>query len=245
MTRKKTKAESLHAVRNRLNGWVVPSLVMIVTLVVFAGVLGNGFVDWDDDRILLENENFRGLSWWNIQWMFTTFYKSLYRPLTWMTFGFDYLIWGMNPAGYHSTSLLLHVANALLVYLLALRLYSLPNIGFETLGHAARRIGAGIIALLFAIHPLRVEAVAWVSARNDLLSGFFILLTVISYLIYVAAADDHSPLSSRWLGITVFAYLLAMLAKASNFTLPLVLLLMDAYPLRRWCESSSCTVGAV
>lgn len=240
---KKTKISSLEPEEDRLFGWVVPIVVTILTAVVFIGVLQNGFVDWDDDRILLENDNFRGLNWLNIQWMFTTFYKSLYRPLTWMSFGFDYLSWGMNPIGYHLTSLLLHVTNAFLVYLLAFRIYSLPAIGFETLGKPTRCIVAGIVALLFAIHPLRVEPVAWVSARNDLLSGLFILLTVMGYLKYAETAE-RSPAALRWLGITVLTYILAMLSKASNFTLPLVFLVMDVYPLRRWHEWSSSAVAA-
>jgi Flp pilus assembly protein TadD len=234
---KKTKISSVETGGDGLLGWIVPIIVTILTMVVFIGVLQNGFVDWDDDRVLLENDNFRGLNWLNIQWMFTTFYKSLYRPLTWVSFGFDYLLWGMNPVGYHVSSLLLHVTNAFLVYLLAFRIYSLPAIGFESLGKPTRRIVAGIVALLFAIHPLRVEPVAWVSARNDLISALFVLASVICYLEYAQAAE-RLPAARRWGGFAVVMYSLAMLSKASNFALPLVFLVLDVYPLGRWRQMS-------
>ena len=218
--------------------------VAMITLVVFWGVLRNGFVDWDDDRVLLENLNYRGLGWLNLQWMFTTFYKSLYRPLTWLSFGFDYTIWGMNPFGYHLSSLLLHTANSMLVYYLAWQFYSLSTLGISSLPGALRHVVAGIVALLFSLQPLRVESVAWVSARNDLLSALFFLATVIGYLKY-AQALGGSPVSRRWLGLTVVTYLLAMLSKAGNFTLPLVFLVIDVYPVGRWrpLKSKGTTVA--
>lgn len=160
---------SFEPMANRAMRWAVPVVVAVVTLVVFSEVVRHGFVDWDDNRILIENGNYRGLGWLNLQWMFTTFYKSLYRPLTWVSFGFDYLFWGMNPFGYHLSSLLLHTLNSVLVYRVAFLLYSLPPLGSIGQGDSSRKIVAGIAALLFSIHPLRVESVAWVSARNDLL----------------------------------------------------------------------------
>jgi hypothetical protein len=106
---------------------LIPFLVVLLTVLAFLPALQNGFVDWDDDANFLENPFYRGLSWDNLRWMFTTVYLSNYRPLTWMTFGLDYLVWGMNPFGYHLTSLFLHGINALLVYFLALRLLSLAG----------------------------------------------------------------------------------------------------------------------
>src|SRR5687768_13115355 len=88
--------------------WTVPAVVAVVTFAIFARVLQNGFVSWDDDRNFLENENYCGLGWTQLYWMFTTFHKGHYQPLSWVTLGLDYLLWGMEPYGYHLTNLLLH-----------------------------------------------------------------------------------------------------------------------------------------
>ena len=105
--------------------------------------------------------------------MWTTFHLGHYVPLSWMTLGFDYAVWGMNPVGYHLTNLLLHAANALLVYFLALRLYAL---GSSTSAVSSARIfAAAVAALAFSIHPLRVESVAWITERRDVLSALFFL----------------------------------------------------------------------
>jgi protein O-mannosyl-transferase len=99
--------------------WLVPFLIALITLVVFLPVLQNGFVDWDDDRAFLQNPHYRGLGVTELGWMWTTIYMGQYRPLTWMTYGADYLLWGLDPRGYHLTNMLLHVVNALLVYWVA------------------------------------------------------------------------------------------------------------------------------
>src|ERR1041384_3178307 len=111
--------------------------------------------------------------------MFTTFLMGHYQPLTWVTLGLDYVIWGMNPFGYHLTNLVLHAANTVLFYFLALRLlsYVLPRDE-----EGATIVGAALAAMLFSIHPLRVESVAWVTERRDVLSGLFFFLTLHAYL---------------------------------------------------------------
>lgn len=137
----------------------VPLVIFLFTLLAFSPVLGNGFVNWDDGRNFLENPNYRGLGWTQLRWMFTTFHLANYRPLVWVTHGFDYLLWGLNPFGYHLTSLLLHAVNAVLFYFVALRLLSLafarPNASRDFLF----RVAAGFSALIIAVHPLRVENV--------------------------------------------------------------------------------------
>ncbi|MBI4609936.1 MAG: hypothetical protein HY726_13115, partial [Candidatus Rokubacteria bacterium] len=97
----------------------LPLLIALVTFAVFAPALRNGFVDWDDNLNIVKNPDYRGLGWKQLQWMFTTTLLYHWIPLTWMTFGLDYLVWGMNPFGYHLTNLLLHAANAALFFLLA------------------------------------------------------------------------------------------------------------------------------
>src|SRR3989304_1400959 len=103
-------------------GGAIPLAVAAVPAAVFAPTLGNGFVNWDDPQTLVDNPHFRGLGWTQLRWALTTFLMGHYSPLLWMSFGLDYLLWGMNPAGYHLTSLLLHVANAVLFCFVALRL---------------------------------------------------------------------------------------------------------------------------
>jgi protein O-mannosyl-transferase len=207
-------------------------IIVFWTILVFVPVLQNDFVNWDDDRNLLENRNYRGLGGEQVRWMLTTFHMTLYRPLTWLSFGFDYLFWGMNPSGYHLTSLLLHTINAIIFYFISVRLLSLTIAMSKDGREFYLQLAAGFSALLFALHPLRVEAVAWASARNDVLSGTFYLATILCYL--KATAVDSTGRSSRlWMTSAVIAYALSLLSKAIGMTLPFVLLLLDYYPLRR------------
>ncbi len=206
--------------------WIFPLAVAAITILVFLPSLRNGFVNWDDDRNFLDNPDYRGLGWTQLRWMFTTFYIGHYQPLSWMTLGLDYLLWGMNPAGYHLTNLLLQAANAGLFYFVAARLLRPFAAGDE----AGVRLAAGFAALLFAVHPLRVESVAWVTERRDVLSGFFILLTVLSYL---RAVTGEKRDYLRWMTAALAVYGLSLLSKAAGMTLPLVLLVLDVYPLKR------------
>src|SRR2546425_4580233 len=105
--------------------WLVPLLVALITLAAFLPVLQNQFVGWDDEENFLDNPQYRGLAWAHLRWMWTTTLLGHYVPLTWMTLGADYLLWGMHPFGYHLTSLLLHAANAMVFYFLALRILTL------------------------------------------------------------------------------------------------------------------------
>lgn len=208
--------------------WVIPLLVALLTAVAFLPEFKNGFVGWDDYENLLENPHFQGLDWIQLRWMFTTFHLSLYRPLTWMTLGLDYTLWGMDPFGYHLSSLILHVVNAVLVYLLSLLLFRRAMSSPFTPGEFPLRIAAGFAALLFALHPLRVEAVTWISGRENVLAGGLGLAALLCYL--KAAAGEKR---AWWLSLAVVIYALSLLAKASGMTLPLVLVVLDIYPLKR------------
>lgn len=217
---------------------LTPTIIVLLTVIAFAPVLQNGFVSWDDEGNLIENPSYRGLRWAQLHWMFTTFHMSLYRPVTWMSWGLDYLLWGMEPLGYHLTSLLIHAVNTLLVYLIAVRLLALSTHSFRPLGSKLLRIAAGFAALVFSLHPLRAEAVAWISARNDLLSGLFFLLTILWYLRAAATAEFSSR--RRWsLSASAIFYALSLLSKGSGMTLPIVLLVLDVYPLRRLSAAPS------
>ncbi len=159
--------------------------------------------------------------------MLTTIVMGHWIPLTWMTFGADYLLWGMNPVGYHLTNLLLHTANAAVFYFVALRLLRLVTTGVE---EVTLRLGAGAAALFFAVHPLRAESVAWVTERRDVLSGLFFLLTILAYL---KASELEGAQRLRFLAGSVVCYVLALTSKSIVMTLPIVLILLDIYPLRR------------
>ena len=149
----------------------MPLAVAAVTVLGFLPALRAGFGSWDDDKNFLANPDFRGLGAHQLRWMWTTTLLGHYVPLSWMTLGLDYLLWGMNPLGYHLTSLVIHAANAVLLYYVALRVLRRAESGIDD-DH--RGIwAAAFAALFFAIHPLRVESVVWLTERRDVLSGFF------------------------------------------------------------------------
>ena len=145
-----------------------------------------------------------------------------------MTLGLDYELWGMNPRGYHATNLLLHAVNAVLVYRLACRLLaaSLP-----ALARSPRLLlqAAALAALLFAVHPLRAESVAWVTERRDVLSLFFYLVSVLAYL-----RSTEPTTQSRWYALSLVAFVCALLSKGTSVTVPAVLLILNVHPLGRF-----------
>ncbi len=157
--------------------------------------------------------------------MFTTVYGGPYQPLTWLSFAFDNAVWGLDPQGFHLTNLIIHTANAVLFYLISARLLKLAITDPPEASQTNLHIAAGFSALTFAIHPLRVESVAWLTERRDVLSGFFYLLAVLSYL-----GDGKQK---RVRGTLIVLFICALLSKAIVITLPLVLLILDVYPLRR------------
>jgi Flp pilus assembly protein TadD len=198
-----------------------------ITFVVFIPSLSNNFVDWDDNLNFITNPYYRGLGWTQLRWMLRATVTGHWIPATWLTLGLDYRLWGMNPAGYHLTNVVLHALNAVVFTLIAFRLLRLarPRCAATTLG-----AGSVAAALFFALHPLRAETVAWVTERRGLLSAFFVLLTVLTYIRMCAA---ESAARRRWLVASVGAYALALLSKAAVVPLPLLLLVLDAYPLGR------------
>jgi tetratricopeptide (TPR) repeat protein len=206
---------------------IVPLAIVLVVVAVFAIGLRNEFVRWDDHTNLVDNPYFRGLGLRHLAWMFSTTLMGHYIPVTWLTFGLDYVIWGMQPAGYHFTNLVLHAANAVVFYWVANRLLVAAR---PEAREGALRVGAVVAALFFAIHPLRAESVAWATERRDVLSGLFFLTCVATYLRAVAAAGARRR---GLLTVSVAAFVLAMLAKSIVMTLPLLLLVIDWYPLRR------------
>jgi tetratricopeptide (TPR) repeat protein len=190
-------------------------LIVLVTAVVWWPLLTNGFIDFDDDLYVTANAVVQqGLSLTGISWAFTTFHAANWHPLTWLSHMLDVTLFGMNPAGHHAMSLVIHTANALLLCTLLYRLT----------GFLGRSL---CVALLFALHPLHVESVAWVAERKDLLATLFFLLTIHAYCRYV-----DKPSLRRYLPMAAL-FALGLMAKQMVVTLPLLLLLLDLWPLDR------------
>lgn len=208
--------------------YALPASIVLLVLVCLRPVLDNDFVNWDDLYYFTGNRNFRGLSAAHLRWMFTTLYMGHYQPLSWLSHGLVYSVWGLNPLGYHLGNLVLHAANAVLVYLLtAALLRRVWHADTSTMGISA---SAAVGALVFALHPLRVEAVAWATERQEVLCALFSLLAVLTYL---RMQEVGCSRAGRWHALSVCCFGLSLLSKATGIMLPIVLLILDAYPLRR------------
>src|SRR3989475_3334698 len=207
--------------------WLVPVVIALITCAAFLPTLQNQFVNWDDVENFLDSPHYRGLAWTHLRWMWTT-HLGHYIPLTWMTLGLDYLLWGMNPVGYHLTSLVLHAANAVVFFFVVRRILTRALPSPSERGHALA-VAAGFAALVFAIHPLRVESVAWVTERRDVLSGLFYLSAILMYL----RACERGARGRGWYWAAVGLFAGALLSKSMVVNVPFVLLILDVYPLRR------------
>ncbi|HEY2386102.1 MAG TPA: tetratricopeptide repeat protein [Candidatus Binatia bacterium] len=206
--------------------WLPIALVVLATAVAYVPTLRNGFVDFDDQTNLTENPFFRSFDATSLRWMLTNI-DGHYLPLTWLSYAVDFQIWGMNPVGYHLTNLLLHLANAIAFALLGVRLLCVAVRIPRERAPRALWIAAAIAAGLFALHPLRVESVAWATERRDVLSGLFFLLALEAYVRFHAARRDGIAWSAlAW-------YLPSLLAKPVGMGLPLALVALDFYPLGR------------
>src|SRR4051794_20138948 len=188
---------------SRQNGWRAVALwaaaVVVVTFAVFSGSLGAGLVDLDDFAMLRDNPQYRGLSWEHLRWMFTTTLLGHYQPLTWLSFAIDHAIAGTDWRWYHFTSVFLHAINAGLIFLLCVRLVRITRP--ERSGWAGVAACAGA-ALFWSIHPLRVESVAWVTERRDVLSTMFLVGAALAYLRAFEAASPRLT-SPAWYAASI------------------------------------------
>lgn len=210
------------------------AVIVVVTFVAFVPTLFNGFVYWDDDVTLLGNPNYQALWPGNLRWMFSTTHTGAYQPLAWVSLALDYQIWGHErPGGYHLTSLLLHIGGALVFFFVSLRLLRAALRVPEGEADLPLTLSAAVAALVYAVHPLRVESVAWATERRDVLSGLFVFLTLLSYLRARTPLPDGSEQKGRSLAWTFVLFVLAMLSKGTTVVLPVVMLILDFYPLRR------------
>ncbi len=195
--------------------WLLAASLLLVTFLTYLPVLKCGFINFDDDVYVTNQPKLQlGLSGPGLHWAWTKVVSANWHPLTLMSLLMDHDLYRLEPWGYHLTNLLLHLANTLLV--------------FRCLRVLAGSVGrSAVVAALFALHPMHVEAVAWVGDRTDLLSTFFGLLALRAYVWY---ADK--PCVGRLAAVTVFLAL-SFLAKPIWLTFPFLLLLLDCWPLRR------------
>ena len=194
---------------------VLAVALVALTLAAFWPVVDCGFVNFDDPEYVVENAIVqRGLTWTGVRWAFTTGTLGNYHPLTWLSLMLDRTLWGAAPLGFHLTNVALHAANAVLLFLVLRRMT----------GSTWRSL---LVAAIFAVHPLRVESVAWVSARKDVLSALFGILAIGAYVRYAAR-----PSAPRY-AIVACLFATSLLAKPMFVTLPAALLLLDHWPLRR------------
>jgi protein O-mannosyl-transferase len=199
---------------------MVALLLTAMVLALYWPVTGYEFIAMDDNMYVVENPDIqKGFSRQGIAWAMTTLYTTNWHPLTWLSLMADYELYGLNAAGYHVSSLLLHILNTLLLFLLFRRMT----------GETWKCL---TVAALFGIHPLNIESVAWIAERKNLLSTFFWILTLFAYVRYVE--------SQRWLHYlqALFLFVLGLTAKPMLVTLPFVLLLLDYWPLRRFPETN-------
>jgi len=203
--------------KQRQTMWIAVALAAI-TLLVFWPATRAEFINYDDPDYVTENSHIQsGLNWDVVRWSFTSGYAGNWHPLTWLSHALDISFFGLQPAGHHTVNVVLHALNAMLVFLL-----------FQRLTGATWR--SALVAALFALHPLRVESVAWVSERKDVLCAFFGLLSLIAYARYAGAGSR----TKGWYITALLCFALGLLSKPMLVTWPCVLLLLDYWPLRRF-----------
>jgi tetratricopeptide (TPR) repeat protein len=206
--------------RQRMVRLLAAGLLATTIVAAYLPLSSAGFINYDDPEYVVDNPHVNtGLSWSNIAWAFTHRHSANWHPLTWISHMADVRMFGLHPGGHHLTSLLLHIVNTVLVlYLLALMTGAFWR--------------SFMVAALFALHPLHVESVAWIAERKDVLCAFFALLTLIAYAKYA-----HRPRASVYAGALVL-YACALMSKPMAVTLPVLMLLLDFWPLRRIAGSA-------
>lgn len=196
-------------------------LLLLATLTFYNPIIHNGFTNFDDNGYITDNVHVRsGLAWSTVKWAFASLDLGNWHPLTWLSHALDYQIFKLNPVGSHYVNVLLHAANAVLLFLL---LEAATGMAWPSL----------IVGALFALHPINVESVAWASERKNVLSMFFFLLTMRAYGFYARKASWQ-----RFLLVAVL-FALGLMAKPEIVTLPFVLLLWDYWPLERMGRRAS------
>ncbi len=200
---------------------IIYILLTLVTLAVYRPVNRCDFISIDDPVYVTQNNHVQyGITLKELRWAFSTTYAEFWHPLTWLSLMFDYQLYGLNAYGYHLTNLILHVLSTLLLFLL-----------FNRMTQAVWK--SAFVAALFALHPIHVQSVAWIAERKDVLSAFFWMLTLCLYVYYT-----EKPIIKRYLFV-VFSFVCALMSKSMVVTLPLVMILLDYWPLNRFESKKS------
>ena len=196
--------------------WIALLLVLVASAITWFPSVKNDFVNWDDIIYIMNNDMIHSFSLENISKIFSTYWMGNYHPFAILSFTFDYQFFKITPQGYHFHNMVLHLVNTALVYFFCFHLMN-------------RRVGiATVAALLFAVHPMHVESVAWISERKDLLYTMWFLMALIAYLFYCRNKDF------KYLGLSLILFLFSLLSKAQAVTLPLSLLALDYFLNRKF-----------
>ncbi|MDD1444221.1 hypothetical protein MEO93_28560, partial [Dolichospermum sp. ST_sed3] len=198
----------------KIRFWGILSII-IITLAIYVRSVNSDFINWDDDKLIYQNEDIKKVDFDHIKKMFSTFYVQMYQPLSTLTYAVEFKFFGANPKVYHLNNILLHVLNSILVLLFILMLTGNNMISWLT-------------AVLFAIHPMHTESVAWVAERKDLMYTFFYLLSLMFYVRYLDKAYR-----TKYLFLSLGFFVFSLLSKSAAVTLPLVLILIDRYISRK------------
>lgn len=238
--------------------WLPIAVCIVIGAAVMAAffpALFAGFLAWDDFDVLRTHDHYHAFTIENLRWMATATLNGHWMPLTWISYTIDYAIWGMNARGFHLTNMLIHAVNSMLVYLLAARLIAIAR-GMVERGQGGDRgaipvrvhLAAAFAALVFAVHPLRTESVAWITERRDVLSAMFLLAAALAYL-RAFAPGRAAVRSYPWYIASILLLALSLLGKAWGMSFFIVLMAMDWYPLRRlpfspfrWFSGDALTV---
>ena len=203
-------------IRPGIQNYLVYILLTVVTLAVFYQVKQYDFINIDDNIYVTENIHvLSGMTFEGFLWAFRTTDAEFWHPLTWLSLMFDSQLYGLNAGGYHFTNLILHILSTLLLCWLFIRMT-------QSVWKSA------FVGAIFALHPLHVESVAWIAERKDVLSAFFWMLTLCLYVRYT-----EKPVISRHLSV-LFSFTCALMSKAMVVTLPVIMILLDYWPLRRF-----------
>lgn len=200
----------------------------IFTFMVYIPAINNGFVNWDDNLYVYGNTLIRDLDVPFMARVFTSGEVMNWHPLTMISLAIDYSIWGLDPWGYHLVNIIVHSINTLLVFILVVRLLEARE-GRTPADLKGVLLVGSVTALLFGIHPVHVESVAWISERKDVLFLFFYLLSIIVYIEYT---NSYKKSYGKYL-LALFIFLLSIMSKPMAVSLPVILLILDFYPLNR------------
>jgi tetratricopeptide (TPR) repeat protein len=211
---------------NKKYKYLIIVFLIVASFIAFGRIAGNDFTNFDDTVYVTTNQHVQtGLTWKGFHWAFTNADAGFWHPLTWLSLMLDYQLYGLKAGGYHMTSLMLHVLTTLLLFWL-----------FHRMTGALWR--SAFVAALFAIHPLHVESVAWIAERKDTLSGFFWMLTLCLYVYYT-----EKPIFQRYL-LVLLSFVCGLMSKSMLVTLPVIMIMLDYWPLQRLREQSTPAASA-